>query len=360
MRGLAPRYMAFLAWAAFAILGGLSGCVAGPDVARSVIGPETYANYAPPDVLVRLGLLMLGFAVVVVPYRLVVRRFRPRASVLWLRKFHRTQWRVFPIEKLLNSGRHWVATPLTVRDRRMTGDMERGSAASAALKALRYLLIFFWIVGTLIYLAGLGDLISRTLQAPKLSIVAEYAFSAVFAGLYLLVGRFIWFGLRRLEARLAYVRLPTNTPDATRQMENFFTQVSRARHPTGSVHIFRMNDGSWQDLVRYAARKSDIVVLDLSEVNEHIVWEISMTFVEKQPESIILAFECDEASGHARADTIVKLEELVGADLVARAQHFEYPAVRKMFAPNETQALGIELRERMLDALDARWPPGTN
>ncbi|MBB34395.1 MAG: hypothetical protein CME88_12245 [Hirschia sp.] len=352
MEFFAKQLQFLVGWAVFSIIAGIAGCAAGPNAVEAVIGSDAWAPLAPFDGLFRLGLLMLGGALVVLPYRLMAKDIRPRATLLWLRKFHRTDWRYFPIEKLLKSGRHQTVAPLTLRDRKITSDLESGSAIAAGLKFLRWTLGFF--MGLFLVATITGSLMSlpTILENPDRNALLGILGTIVLFGLLFLIARLVWNSLRALEGGLGLARLTSNTNKSLKALDEFFDLVKEGKHPTGAIHVFKVADNNWQDVVRRAVERSDLIFMDISEATDQIAWEIQTIFHEKRAEQIILGFEQDE-NGKPRAESIAWLEGLVGADKVARAQHFDYPAHRKAFQPNEIQRLGEKLREHMLDALDS-------
>ena len=65
MEFFAKQLQFLVGWAVFSIIAGIAGCAAGPNAVEAVIGSDAWAPLAPFDGLFRLGLLMLGGALVV-------------------------------------------------------------------------------------------------------------------------------------------------------------------------------------------------------------------------------------------------------------------------------------------------------
>lgn len=88
--------------------------------------------------------------------------------------------------------------------------------------------------------------------------------------------------------------------------EQFLRQFKKSVD-AGESHVFRVDDDCWQDAVRHAISEVDLIVIDVSQLTDNIMWEVNTAFNEKETSRIRLLVSENALYDPARVETINSL-----------------------------------------------------
>jgi hypothetical protein len=80
--------------------------------------------------------------------------------------------------------------------------------------------------------------------------------------------------------------------DEMHRLERALRRISKNKLVRGT-EVFRIADSNWREAVRSALKFSDAVVIDISEITEHIEWEISAAESDKGRKGLVFIQRAD-------------------------------------------------------------------
>jgi hypothetical protein len=235
-------------------------------------------------------------------------------AIVWLRRFHRQQHRSF--QKILEQACMFVGIPITVQDSsfRYSMTMANIKIGNLALPAV-------------IVLVLLG-LVPMTPVAVDLLMIITYL---------------IFLMLIISSRKLGYTRLYQSTAEG--RTLQLFTDVRAHKGSRGGVVILKCEDSFWRDVVSLAIQRADVVIVDVTEPSENVIWELHTAVGVKSPERILLAYEKDQEPFDLPPTISAKLQAAIGDIPLNRFALFTYPKKRRGVPWNIQSSWSSNLRE---------------
>lgn len=328
-----------------------AGAIAGSIIGLVVFMETAVAsmNWLVDEFFVGLAYIFASFFIIAgvlsLVYKVLYGRLRPRKTLLWLRRFHLTDKRQFPIDKVIRDSRYYVIAPHTIRDPRMAAEKSASSTPGLALKMLR------WFIVVISVLFAIAIFIIWALME---FVAWDPEIAAIVAG-YFAIATIVWFVAGLIVKRTGFDSLPRKPEAAVKDLDTYYERAKRGRHATGAVRIFKAHDDNWQDVVARAIERSDLILIDVTQLTENIEWEIKSVFAAKDPEAIILAMQAEPNSDVVEPIKLARLEEIIGPEAFSRVEKVIYPALKKHKTHRHSvHAVTDDMREAILNALDKR------
>ena len=253
---------------------------------------------------------------------LLPRAFRGRAPILWLRKFRPRPLRGFKFEPCLFDACNCLGTPFTIQDH----SYSYSSAISMGLRAI--------FLPAFLVLAVLTAEFEPNLLPGYGNQSILYFFALVIAGmviLYVFIPR--WFGFKRV--------IDTGTGEQL----NAQIQKIKCGHVAGvtAAVVLRCSPASWRTVVKRAQEVAALVVIDVTDLSENVLWELETAVSLKAPQMIVLAHRIEAGNKWALPPLCVKqISDHVGSRTLEAIPIFLYPASEDQLsglAQSPTEAL---------------------
>jgi len=189
-------------------------------------------------------------------FRLKNSVYQTGAVVLWLRRFHRRQQK--PFQRALERACMFVGMPLTIQD---------SSFRFSANYAVAYFEKYMWFIVLALIVAGV--VASRV--ETDLLIVAV-------AGLILIVvGTAYWWAFFRIR-----------NSDPLDHVKGLLDDIREGSIRNFGTLILRCGDSFWRPAVELAIRDADVIVIDVTEPSENVIWELQTAATVRPLENILL------------------------------------------------------------------------
>jgi hypothetical protein len=257
--------------------------------------------------------------------RLMLRRI---GSVLLLRRFHKERAPEFPLTRLFEIGVAPIGFPtFTLRDSQIQSSSWKVKLKPDFTGTMLLLCAGFTMLGLVAFITSMKG--------------------TVF--IYATVGIFLFMSFVFLRARRRE-RLLTGFLEADRSNQPEITKMVRGigRHFSDfGINIISTDDNNWQAIVELLAHNVDLIVIDLSQANEHIVWELNKIIELKYAAKIVWA-----CPGRA-FDFIKEIDDahysVLGLVFEGISSYFEYPNACNPDDYNNVEGLaGISLSSENL------------
>lgn len=253
----------------------------------------------------------------------------PMATLVWLRKFDREGDNRFRLSRAVDAlGQVGVCT-ITLED---------ASIPQSRPQRRRRWIAVFWTIQAFVGLVLLGAFFMPAGQdmaaastgpvPPWVGFVSAWV---LFVPASLLLARLFTskFGSSELQS-LADVR---------DRMDTVFLR------PRGAW-LFRVRDDCWRQSVLHALAEADAVLVDVSEVTEHIIWEIEQAAHAAPRDRIVFLIDSSTLADH---DALQRLEARLPAFSEQIAKALAYPA--DCISERESAAFRSNLHDRVIAAL---------
>jgi hypothetical protein len=237
--------------------------------------------------------------------------------VVWLRRFHRQDLRRFPFGALLQGACNHLATPITIQD--STYRLSWNSLVARGVFTMLAVFVGAVLAGITIVAIGVTLLYfaMETCRVPEQARVIVTGIAVLVGGPVLIV----WF-VRWISRRACYRRLkPSNYG---KRMESLIRRIERGKS-TFALQVVQCGDDFWKAVVQQALKSADAVVVDVTELNENVRWELSQISAIVAPERVVLC--CAARMGQLPIDESVLLANLVetfGRDEFERMHRVTY------------------------------------
>ncbi|HUF28736.1 MAG TPA: hypothetical protein VMM18_17275 [Gemmatimonadaceae bacterium] len=262
---------------------------------------------------------------------------KPRLLV-WLRRFRPSYEGRFRFHRALAEACSGLVYPVTIQDRSYRSSLIDGFTGRG------------WFIAPLAFLTAMAAMLVAVVPLAMASAPVE-TFLLVVIILYIATG---WAAVR-LTRRLGYRAY--RGPDARLQVATDLDRVKQGRRAGGlGVEVMQCDDEVWQDVVREALLRADVVIIDVSELTEHLRWEIRQALDILSPERVIFAREREsDGGGEAReAEMGARIASEAGIETQRRLQVVAYPARQAPPGParrRQTRDLIQRLRVVIAEAL---------
>jgi hypothetical protein len=240
---------------------------------------------------------------------LSTRRWSQGTSVvLWLRKFGVSDSERSIFTLTLGSCCAGFAVPVTLQDSSLQYSYQE--AAARSLWTLPLAIVFS--IAAVLFLALPSLLIVETASFLPYFIVLTTAALLAFVP----VARWLW------ERGGAFALID---PQA---IERFLLQIKSGKPRTGGIGgiaVLTVEDAKWSEAVEIALRHTDVLVVDVSRLTPHLVWELTQAKQHLVPRQIVLAYGVDpDEPDRVPDETQNTLASVLGSDTVAGCSWFVY------------------------------------
>ena len=249
-----------------------------------------------------------------------IRRSQGRAVVLWLRKSDVIEPRRFRFEACLSIACSGLAVPVTIQDSAVPWSAQQASARMFLQLPLD---VLKFMAGAMVVLVPIGLWATFNVSPEDFSygIYVTYGLLAVAVPIIFVL-------VNRRRRALGVFRLDKR--DSVEELRDFLRRIKSGRSRTaGGVAVFRIASSQWQNVVTAALRQADVVIIDVSILSEHLLWELEQAKTCLRGSQLILS--CGIASDgpdELSRDVRTRLVSAVGEALLEEAGRAYYPRVR--------------------------------
>lgn len=226
-----------------------------------------------------------GFVGGVCLFWAVLRRMGADRVVVWLRRFHQQEPSRFPLPKMMMVVGASNFQVVTIQDSRFKWSYATGLTSSMGC-LIGLLLVLF------VPLAVLAIVIGRfivkwlpgilNLGQVGLGILILLSMLAAMAVLYYpLAGLIVW---RRGSVKLR------RAADVARVDQWMMRVQSGIGHIFPGLKIYQCGDEFWMDAVELMLRRCDAAIIDVSDLNENMRWELGQCAERVSPYKLVLAY----------------------------------------------------------------------
>jgi hypothetical protein len=294
-----------------------------------------------------MALLAVGY-LCLLPYSLLLapKQTHTGLIVLWLRRFHRPKFRGASFPILLGGACSGLATPVTLQDETYAyspHSRRAGTTRSLPIFLLCAAIAALGIIPILNYIHRIGPLYVA------MSLWACGTFTALF------------FLRSYVKRRTGAYRVGARDP-MTQLAKLLDTLRARRRSATlGGVAVIKVSDEIWQAAVRAILKSSAAAIIDASDLNENLRWEIRTAVAHLSPRNIVIAYSLAERESEQEGVTAVRsqLAALLGEQDSIVFPLFFYPeqlGKRRLFSPPPN--LCKSLQDMLRALLDPEAVPG--
>lgn len=270
--------------------------------------------------------------------------------VVWLRRFHQQEPSRFPLPKyftMVGTGRFQVAT---IQDTRFKTAYITGVTRSVlAMAGIQVLLVIPFLILSLyitIKLLGFsvtpgGGAMVTALVAGVLTLVLQTAFVAPI---------FVFIVRRRGVVAL---KDGADVARATAWIDRVHSGVG---HFLPGLKIFKCGDDFWEQAVAALLARCDAAIIDVSELNQNMRWELRQCLSLLGPERVIVTYGVSPDRYPDDPDEVLvkRLEAEIGRDLLEKVLFWPYPEPLPVERgkPVVDEALGAEVYVSLKLAMD--------
>lgn len=275
--------------------------------------------------------------------------------IVWLRRFHQHEPTRFPLPRFMSMLGTANFEVVTIQDSRFRYSYQTGVARS-----LPKLITFQVALVVPAFLVGLF-LANGLVGWLEVSAEDRALFTPLGAmPLTLLIANLVFAPVALLAIRRAgveVIRDDAGTPRIAQWMDR--VQSGRG-HVIPGLKIFKCGDDFWMNAVATMLQKCDAAIIDVSDLNENMRWELSQCTANVRSDKLILAYGVPpENYPTDPPDALVdEIEHLIGADRLQQVIFWPYPEpfaalplIRFNVSPLELQVLEF-LLEALKLALD--------
>ena len=253
--------------------------------------------------------------------------------LVWLRPFTHKEVRPYRFHKVLNRACDNLFVPITIQDSSFRTSHIMGFAR---LWWLLILIIPFLLLSLRWVIIGVFD--------------PTWWFFAVPVGGFTILVFLILYPVMR---RIGYTSIDKFTGDS--KFAEIITKIRRRAYYSWGVTVLKCEDEIWQARVIQALKSADMVLIDISNLSQNIIWETEKASQILPTGSIAFAFEIDWGQEPRLPVTVYqKLQEVLPTDDLKKIPTFFYPKnlpFRRISQVKQyVQILELSLREFLLDS----------
>jgi hypothetical protein len=257
-----------------------------------------------------------------------VRCWRTRKGsrlVLWLRRFHRKDLRQFPFGTILESACHKFACPITIQD-----STYQVSWNSLIAKGVIKVILMFMLklsITTILFLV----LLIIPFKVMEFLKIPQDILMNIFGFLFLCSIPKI------LSITFKSIRLAGFTQLKTKNYERRISKLilnAKKGYATSALQIVKCDDDFWQKVVLQALKYADAVVVDVSEINSNVDWELTQIKSCIKPEKIVLCCAARNGKLVCNENSLIhNLESILGQDMFRKSYRLVYELPKELDGP---------------------------
>lgn len=247
----------------------------------------------------------------------------PDHVVIWLRRFHKHERFRFPMQKSLLLSGFMLFKVATIQDTKFKWSYLTGAMNSYFMfMIVQVILTFpsFLFSGYIVHhYIGLNDAATKG------------AFSYQFITTILLfpfLQALVSVPIFLFSARKRGVQKVSSEPRDINKIIKWIDSTNNGSISfLNGLKIFKCTDDIWNRVVNLLIDKSDAVIIDVSELNENMQWELRQCVQEPHIQKTILAYAVEPSKfPDCPNDTLMKeVEKLIGIECLKRVKFLSYP-----------------------------------
>lgn len=292
----------------------------------------------------------IGFASVmwslVIGYFVYLHQTRSDKALLWLRRFHQHEPDRLRFHFALNRACAAVCVPITVQDTSFrTSYLSSGS---------RLVLLIPMFVGFSLILSALTAIAIYASLESLADILHLPEVLAYLGGIAVLVAAVI--GAKKFLDLKGYRQLAQES--AIPKVLKLFDRIRQQRSLAVGTLVLKCGDAFWQEVVQECIRRVDVILIDVSDITDNVLWEIRTAAAITPRKPLLLA--CRIAAQEKRElppQVRERLEGIMGAARLAVTPCIYYPAKQPAVGPMRGQ-IYASVTEQIKDGLDTALQPG--
>jgi hypothetical protein len=216
-----------------------------------------------------------------------IRLFRsPKSSrlILWLRKFHRRDLRIFPFGRLLQQICLGSGCPVTIQDSTYRWShsslLAKGTFAAIATYCLSFCTALLASSLLVLFASAATSFLPKSIEETGTFKLVYFGLVLPSGSLYLLLIVF-----SKLLRRACFTML--NEKDFQRAIFKFVHRNKQGKGST-ALRILASHDCFWQRAVILLLQNADAVVIDVTDMNASVKWELVQAHRLIPPERLVL------------------------------------------------------------------------
>jgi len=276
-----------------------------------------------------------------------------RVQAMWLRRFQSENGDVFRTSRVIDRLSRYGVSALTLQDRDVQLSFEQRRNRLAPVFWLLFVPISLLLAYAL-WQAWQGAQAGIT-EMPRAETIQQGigqvfgAFFALIAIAVILIAGLFFGVMATLVLVMIFAALAgpigalfTRNRDDFATLPKLLKRISRGKGRRGA-EIVRVSDAHWREAVCSSLAAVDVAIIDLSDVSDHVAWEIGEALKACGPNGLV--FICSEATGGLTNEARSAVRAALGREPGAVVY---YPARRG----RDAERFARQLRERIYEAAD--------
>jgi len=284
--------------------------------------------------------------------RKTIEAARPRALVVWLRRFHQTGYDRFPLKDLFEQLSAWGLLAYTLSDdviyrstlaerdvrkwvRARILQLPQGAEhvmGSRAVVAVTWIIGFFGIIPVLLATRSYSGWIQL---ASVLSFIAAIYLSSVIINRLRSSAFYRSKKFRELYKPIFAQAMTDSFSMSGSRAQTYFEDikakmVKRGLDFTSGFVAMPVPDADWQQVVDHAIKHADAIFVDVTDLSANLEWELVELAKRANLERIIFSFGFPEEHNDAEAwqhhPNCLSLDKILGDQWRSRCRKFCYPS----------------------------------
>lgn len=287
-------------------------------VAEKLFSRETFLLLQP--VLFGIGLLALLPAVGI--FWRFARKLGSDQVVVWLRRFHQHEPYRFPLPKYLtNTGASRFQTA-TIQDSKFKYSFLTGSTRSLlSMIGIQVLLVIPSFLIALFFVDSIFDWLKQEQDSGSVLWIITVLL------IFLVVDWLLFAPISFLLIKKRGVVSLKNRSDLMR-IEKWIKRVQNGiGHIMPGLKVFKCGDDYWMDAVTLLLSRCDAAIIDISDLNENMRWELGQCADQLDGNKLILAYAVppDRYPDDPPSDLVNEIEALIGEIRLREVIFWPYP-----------------------------------
>jgi hypothetical protein len=272
------------------------------------------------------------------------RRSQGNAVVLWLRKFHVKGPYPFPFHIYLSRACTGFAVPVTIQDSALPGSGEQAAARLLLRMPVELVKMAGGVAIVFAPLAYVFSLYDVSILSPVNTLIVVLVVSAPV----------MFFVVRRQMRTLGVFRLDGV---GSAKVQDFLVRIKTRRPKTaaGGLAVFRVADDQWRDVVTTALQHTDVLIVDVTILTDHLLWELQQSASCLAAKQLILVYGiAGGVSADLPGELQDKLVEVLGRDTLEGSSRVYYPKYARPWALatiRQNRQIFFDLQTNVISAL---------
>jgi hypothetical protein len=263
---------------------------------------------------------------------------RTKIFLIWFRRFNEKEKRKFNFSSVLDIACSDLCIPITIQDSRF----KRSYTAISSKWLWLYILCGTYILAIWGILATIIIMLSFILLFPGSGAPVEGQILYIpiivfgFISSVVIMILFCYKFRERLDLRGFYT---LNDDTGIDVVSKLLSRISKRLFNFHGILILKCPDEIWKQIVEFVLGKANVVLIDVSEPTENLLWELETSLRMKPKDSIIIACSVKKDELEQLPKEIQEaVMHITGESDLAGLKVFYYPAEKPSFLFGETRA----------------------